>query len=176
MWFPICMHFFCWTQKIYFDKCWYPNSSEANFHCIKKITYFALHRGIKDTVNNEIIFILRWSIPWKKLNTFNTYKDAPDWPARDRTIFHMTGPDRWPADHSHVLPIPSRSFCCQICSNLNGIQCKRRLIMYLCRARWGLHSLSECVWERPHTQRNSQKCVDAYCGRKKKKRDLQNML
>ncbi len=28
-------------------------------------------------------------------------------------------------------------------SNFNGIQCKRRLIMYLCCARWGLHSLSE---------------------------------
>ncbi len=25
-------------------------------------------------------------------------------------------------------------------SNFNGIQCKWRLIMYLCRARWGLHS------------------------------------
>ncbi len=36
-------------------------------------------------------------------------------------------------------------------SIFNGIQCKRRLIMYVCRARWGLNSLSECVRETAHT-------------------------
>ncbi len=45
-------------------------------------------------------------------------------------------------------------------SNFNSIQCKRRLIMYLCRARW------VCERERQHTQMNSQKCIGAYCGRK----------
>ncbi len=78
---------------------------------------------------------------------------------------------------SHVLPIPSRSFHCQRhrhdvtqpCahshvishendSNFNCIQCKRRLIMYLCHTRCGLNSQSE----RQHTQSNSQKSIDAY--------------
>ncbi len=36
-------------------------------------------------------------------------------------------------------------------SNFYGIQCKRRLIMYLCHARLGLNSLSECVIETAHT-------------------------
>ncbi len=37
-------------------------------------------------------------------------------------------------------------------SNFNCIQCKWRLIMYLYRARWGLHSLNVCVRETAHTK------------------------
>ncbi len=92
------------------------------------------------------------------------------WPARINNWFHVT-----------VSPIPSRSILLPaaqaetsqpcavditvVCkhvvllennSNFNGIECKRRLIMYLCRARWGLNSLSECVRETAHTKKLSE--------------------
>ncbi len=78
-------------------------------------------------------------------------------------------------DFSLILPIPSRFFysidsgtgrdvtatrkvaCKHVVSRENdsnfiGIQCKRRMIMFWCHARWGLHSLNERVRETAHTK------------------------
>ncbi len=52
-------------------------------------------------------------------------------------------------------------------SNFNGIQCKQRLIMFMsCQMRLAQPEWVS-VWERQHTQSNSQKFIDAYFGRKK---------
>ncbi len=102
------------------------------------------------------------------------------WPARigDRLVFFMSSrfqalllPAAQAETSQCTLTVTCKHVICrENDSNLNCIQCKWRLIMYLCRARCGLHSLSECVRERQHTQSNSQKCIDTYCGRKINKR------
>ncbi len=67
-------------------------------------------------------------------------------------------------------------------SNFNCIQCKRRLIttdnvFMSCQMRLACTAWVS-VWARQHTQSNSQKFIDAYFGRKKKKDMIiwQNMI
>ncbi len=146
-----------WQEKHQMNKNMsYNNLSQAEYLMFNKDgyeqsikTYSGYEQSIKTLkVHTNIILII--------------FREAPI--DRHRSIFCMTGPDRWPAGQSHVLPIPSQSFYCQrhrqrrhsahsvVCkhivsrengSNFNGIKCKQQLIMYLCRARWGLHSLCE---------------------------------
>ncbi len=90
--------------------------------------------------------------------SFFFFRDAPiDWPVIGIGRFLA-----WPArinNWSHVtvsLVVCKHVVLLENNSNFNGIQCKRRLIMYLCRVRWGLNSLSECVRETAHTKKLSE--------------------